>query len=281
MAVDAHAAFTQADVGKVLFTRQHPASVLEIEGLAPGIVPDKVDIRPLADFGLHMAEAQCQGVDPHFAFKRQLSASPRYKGQVKAWPVVLLEGVEDVIAVVDVAPVVERTCECPVEQQHLVFVQVDVQKLRLDTRRVFAVLHPSGPCRFHPLFPSPFLGSDRSGRLGHKKWQGHAMLGGVELVPHPGKRPPPLALWPTFWVVVDGHLLQFIKAVGKGRDAAGIVRGLGIRHALHQWFGWIFGFLVRTNHRGFEVHTSRFQGDVDDLGDTSLNGNALSLVPQA
>ena len=131
MAVDAHPAFPQTDVREVLFSAEDPAVVEVLVGLAEGVVADEVDVGTFTDFGLHMLQAKGQGVDPHFAFKGQLTPAPRHKGKVKAGAILVVEGVEDVVAVVDVAPVVKWTCESTVQQEHLVFVEVDVQKFRL------------------------------------------------------------------------------------------------------------------------------------------------------
>ena len=280
VAVNAHAPFSETDVRQVFFPSEHPSIVVPLVSLTPAVVADKIDLGTLADFGLHMAQAQGQGVDPHFTFKRELPASPWDKGEVKARARSVVEGVEDVVPIVDVPTVVQGACERAVEKQHLVLVQVDVEELRLHTRGVFAVLHPRGPGRFDALFPSATFGAEGSGDFRDEEGQGHAVLGRVEVVPHPCKWTPKTTRWQFLWVVVEGHFLHFIEVVTKRRNARGVVALLGFGHPLHQGLGRVHRFFVRTDHGRFEVHASGLEGDVDDLWNAALEGNGLALVAE-
>ena len=280
VAVNAHAPFAQADVGEVFFPGQNPPPIVLRVRLTPRIVAHKVDVGPFTDFGLYMLQPQRDRVDPHFPLEGQFPPSSRHKSEVKARVCVEHRCVQNVVAVVDVAPVVQWTCERLVQQEHLILVEVDVQKLGLHARGVFAVLHPRGPGGFNAFFAAAPLGSLRPGHLGDEEGQGDSVLGGVKLVPDPGKGSPKSTLREFFGVVVQGHLLDFIEPVVQGRNAGGIVAFLGFGHPLHQGFGGVNRLFVWPNDGRLKVHAARLQGDVDDLRHPALERDGLALVPQ-
>ena len=280
MAVNAHATLAQAHVSEVLLPAKDPAPFVQFVGLAPRVIPHEVHVGAFADFGLHVAQAQSQGVDPHFAFKRQFAPPTRHKRQVEARPVPVIERVEDVVAVVHVSAVVEGAGERAVEQQHLVLVQVDVQKLALHARRVFPVFHPRGTRGLDPFFAPPTFGAQCPRHFRHEEGKGHAVLGGVEVLPNPRKRSPPPPLGPALGVVVDGHLLHVVECVIQRGQARRVVLRFRFGHTLHEWFGGIHRFFVRPYNRGLEVHTTRLKGHVDDLRYAALQRDGLALEPQ-
>ena len=253
---------------------------MTVVGLAPGVVAHEVDVGAFADFGLHMAKAKRQRVDPHLPLEGELAAAAGHKREVEAWTVPVVEGVENVVPVVDVAAVVQGTREGLVQQQHLVLVQVDLEEFGLHARSVLPVLHPGGACGFDALLTASLFGAHRAGDFGHKQLECHPAFRRIKVVPNPGKGPPKSPFRELLGVVVEGDFLHLIEIVVQGRNARRVVGVLGLGHPLHQGLGGVDGLLVRPDHRGLEVHAARLERHVDDLRHVALQGDGLALVAQ-